>query len=451
MKGANMPTCARLLCFVALVLGAGAARAQPSIEPADTWTGTTEQKVWGLMTVWAEAKYTFPHFDQRPDLDWDRTVQAYLPRVIAAPDLDAYYEVLCELVALLKDGHTSVLPPWGHFRPGHDLAPIEVRILDGRFFVDRVGESPELAEQGVRPGVEILAVDGLPVARHFAEKVLRFHAGNTRHGDEALYVVYLLAGPAGGQVALTIRQADGSERDAVVIRNAMSGGTPFMTRMLANAFDGPTIRTRMLPGDIRYVEIPNFDHPQAALDFAALVDSLDPSVVKGMIVDVRHNMGGSSEVVAPMVACLVDQEVATPTMRFRHFVGAYEAWGKDPVWETAGGRIAPRDGKRYLGPLVVLTGGLTGSSSEDFAIELRSAGRARLVGGRTAGSAGNGLKSRLPGGGAFSVSTFTALVPGGDEYVGRGVAPDVEVQPTPADLAAGRDVVLERALALLSQ
>lgn len=440
-----------LTCLLLVAGGAPDLRAQPVTTADEPWTGTTEQKVWGLMKVWASAKYTFPHFAARPDLDWDGAVQACLPRVIAAPDQRAYYDVLAELVASLKDGHTYVLPPWGRFEPGHDLAPIEVRILDGRFYVDRVAAAPELAAQGLRPGVEILTVDGIPVGRHFAENVLRFHAGNTRHGDEAQLVVYLLAGPAGERMTLAIRQQDGTVREASVVRNAMSGGEPFLTRMLANVLAGPTIRTRELPGGIRYVEIPNFDHEQAATDFAALVDSLDTSATAGMILDVRYNLGGSSQVVASIVGCLVGQPVPTPTMRFRHYVGAHEAWGQDPVWETASSRIEPRDGRRYLGPLVVLTSGLTGSSAEDLAIELRSAGRARLVGGRTAGSAGNGLQTGLPGGGSFTVSTFTALVPGGDEYVGSGIAPDLEIEPTPADLAAGRDAVLERAVELLSR
>ena len=51
----------------------------------------------------------------------------------------------------------------------------------------------------------------------------------------------------------------------------------------------------------------------------------------------------------------------------------------------------------------------------------------------------------------MSVCTFTALIPGGEEYVGVGVAPDVEVWPTREDLAEGRDAVLERALELLTE
>ena len=424
--------------------------------PADAaddarWTGSTDQKIWGLMTVWAEVKYTFPHFDRMPGFDWDRTVQDYIPRVIAAEDIDAYYAVLSELVALLNDGHTDVLPPWGYLKPGYDMAPIEVRVLDDRFFVDRVGERAELADQGIRPGVEILQVEGVPVGRYFEQNVLRFHTESTPQGNESLYIAYLTYGPAGSRLALGVQDPNtDTVREVRVTRDAMSGEPPFMTRMLANAFAGPTIRSRRLRGGVQYVEIPNFEHPQASEDFAALIDSLDGDTTRGMIIDLRYNMGGTSAVVAPMVACLIDEPVTTPVSKFRHFVGAREAWGLAPTWETTHGRIEPRDGKRYAGPLIVLTGGLTGSSAEDFAIELRTADRATLVGQTTRGSAGNALVSSLPGGGSLRVATFTALLPDGREYVGSGVEPDVAVRPTRDDLAAGRDVVLERAVALLT-
>jgi C-terminal processing protease CtpA/Prc len=445
-------------CFAILVGAAlaacvpgGPGWAQPAAPSDDAWTGAADQKLWGLMTVWAEVKYTFPHFDRMPDLDWDRTVQGYIPRVLAAEDMDAYYAELLELVALLRDGHTVIVPPWGYLKPDHDLAPIEVRVLDDRFYVDRVGERPELAEQDIGPGAEILEIEGSPASEYFADKVLRYHAQSSKQGDEAFFTVYLLFGPAGGQTALRIQDPDGREREVTVTRDAMSGAPPFMTRLVANIFAGPTIRTRMLPGGVQYVEIPNFDHQQASRDFAALVDSLDDTALRGMIIDLRYNMGGSSAIVEPMVACLIDRPVSTPVMKFRHFVGAHEAWGNAPVWETASGEIQPREGKRYLGPLVLLTGGLTNSSAEDFVIELRDGGRATVVGQTTAGSAGNALESALPGGGTLRVATFTALIPGGEEYVGVGVAPDVEVWPTREDLAAGRDVVLERALELLRE
>ena len=92
----------------------------------EPWTGSVDQKVWGLMVVWSEARHAFPFFDRIPDVDWDAKVREYIPRVIAAPDEEAYYRVLMELAALLNDGHTAVNPPWGPFKPGTDWPPVEI-------------------------------------------------------------------------------------------------------------------------------------------------------------------------------------------------------------------------------------------------------------------------------------------------------------------------------------
>jgi hypothetical protein len=117
--------------FSALVLffliNTSVVQAQPQEQftpEQNQWTGAVEQRVWGLMTVWATAKYAFPHFKERPDLDWDKKVQEYIPKVIGVPDMNSYYLVLMEFAALLKDGHTGVIPPWGHFPPGQDTPPI---------------------------------------------------------------------------------------------------------------------------------------------------------------------------------------------------------------------------------------------------------------------------------------------------------------------------------------
>jgi hypothetical protein len=122
-----------LICAL-LLFCAATTWAQSSSSPANEWTGTDAQKIWGLMTVYSEVKYTFPHFDSRPDFDWDRTVQEYIPRVVAAEDMGAYYRVLDELVALLDDGHTWINAPWGDLIPGYDAVPIEVRILNDHFY-----------------------------------------------------------------------------------------------------------------------------------------------------------------------------------------------------------------------------------------------------------------------------------------------------------------------------
>lgn len=148
---------------------------------------TSEEKIWGLMQVWAEAKFNFPFFDQIPDLDWDASAQEFIPRVLDAPDTESYYLVLMEFAAQLRDGHTAVIPPWRLVRPGWDQPPVEIQVLGDRFFVARVGISDEVQEQKVSPGLEILEVgDATPVATYFDRTVLRYGSRGTKQADEAI-------------------------------------------------------------------------------------------------------------------------------------------------------------------------------------------------------------------------------------------------------------------------
>ena len=132
------------------------------------------------------------------------------------------------------------------------------------------------------------------------------------------------------------------------------------------------------------------------------------------------------------------------------YVPAYRSWGQKTGWEEhAPYGVTPREGKRYLGPLVVLTGKATFSSAEDFLAPLKQSGRAILVGQKTSGSTGNPIYVDLPGGGKFRVVSKRDVFADGTEFVGYGIAPDVPIAPTQKDLLEGRDVVLEKAIDVL--
>ncbi len=57
----------------------------------------------------------------------------------------------------------------------------------------------------------------------------------------------------------------------------------------------------------------------------------------------------------------------------------------------------------------------------------------------------------LPGGGIARIVTKRDTYPDGRDFVGFGIQPDVAVAPSVADVQAGQDVVLERALVHLRQ
>jgi C-terminal processing protease CtpA/Prc len=211
----------------------------------------------------------------------------------------------------------------------------------------------------------------------------------------------------------------------------------------------PAMEIVPLEGGVTLIRIHNFDHPEMGDRFLEFIDGLDEEETAGLILDLRFCMGGRGDIAEKMIGALVDEPVSSPLWRYRKHVPAEVNWGRPPEPGEASNTIEPWDGKRYLGPVVALTNGVTSSTAEDLPITLRAAGRAMLVGENTAGSAGNPVSVPLPGGGTFEMATFRAYLPDGGEYVGIGAVPDVEVVPTAEDLRSGADPVLAAALELL--
>ena len=415
---------------------------------------TSEEKIWGLMQVWAEAKFNFPFFDQVPDLDWDASAQEFIPRVLAAPDTESYYLELMEFAAQLRDGHTAVIPPWRLVRPGWDQPPVEIQVLGNRFFVARVGISDELQNQNVSPGLEILEVgEATPIATYFDRTVLRYGSRGTKQADEAIGLMTLLSGPQDSTVSLEVRDPDGDVRDIVLTRRSrQADGTTFQWRLLEAYGATSTVEAWDLGGGITYIRLANFMTEDVRVQFREVFDQLDLPSTKGIILDIRFNPGGETLNAYDVVSSFIDEPVEASMWKSIEYVPAYRSWGDDPQWvQSEAAIIQPRDGTRYPGPLVVLTGPATYSSAEDFLVPLISCGRAVLVGGMTAGSTGNPIYVDLPRGGKFRVVSKRDLFPDGTEFVGYGIAPDVAIEPTQRDLVEGRDPVLEAGVEAIKQ
>ncbi len=72
---------------------------------------SVEERIAGLSKFWAEARQYFVHFDNVPDLAWDRAYVETLSKVMAATTTADYYRVMMQFAARLEDGHTDVYPP----------------------------------------------------------------------------------------------------------------------------------------------------------------------------------------------------------------------------------------------------------------------------------------------------------------------------------------------------
>jgi carboxyl-terminal processing protease len=100
----------------------------------------------------------------------------------------------------------------------------------------------------------------------------------------------------------------------------------------------------------------------------------------------------------------------------------------------------------YGGPLAILVDALTGSASECFAGGMQSLGRARIFGQTSMGQALPAIFDRLPNGDVLIHAYGDFVTADGTRLEGRGVVPDEEVPLTRAELLAGRDATLDRAL-----
>jgi carboxyl-terminal processing protease len=444
-----------LVFAVILIVLSSAALGQGQPADKDTaWNGTTEQKIWGLMTVWSEAKYNFPFFEQRPGLNWDEKVKEYLPRVIAAPDMESYYDVLCEFAALLKDGHTAVNRPGGLFNPTLDWPPLEVQVVDGKYIVARFEETAELKRNRIHCGLEIVEIEGVPADSYFRDRVVRYESRGTRQADQAINIYRLLMGPKGSEVKLKVRDLDGREWTVVLSRNsATKVGRPFFTRLFEWYMNtSAPVEARMMKDGIVYIKIANFDSEQVVKEFMKTFDSIAWPSVKGVMLDIRYNPGGDDTFAFPVIGCFFDAPVRSFLWKSPKYVPAKASWGFKPEWEQGpiGPEfIQPRQGFRYLGPLVILTGPTTYSTAEDFVIPFDFLKRAVLVGETTAGSTGNPHRVPLPGGGNFRVVTLRTLYPDGREWVGVGIKPLVQIHPTQQDIFKGNDAVLNKGLEVL--
>jgi carboxyl-terminal processing protease len=423
-------------------------------QTSDNWDGSVEQRVSGLITVWSEAKFNFPFFDQRPGLDWDGKMQEYLPRVIAAEGIEDYYDVLSEFGALLKDGHTGVNRPGGPLNPANDWPPLEVQVIDERFIVVRLEETMELKKNRVYQGLEIFEVEEIPVGEYFQAHVVRFESRGAAHADEAIGIYKLLQGPKNSVVTLKVRDLDGTERSISLTRNsATTSGKAFFPRLLEWYLTDSPVEFSRIDNGIVYIKIANFGSENVVSDFMGQFDQTNWDSVQGVILDLRFNPGGDDQYAWPIISCFISDPIKSPLWKSPKYVPAKISWGFDPEWEQGflgDEYIQPRAGKRFLGPLVILTGHSTFSTAEDFIIPLDYSHRALLVGETTAGSTGNPRRVPLPGGGDFRVVTLRTTYPDGREWVGTGIRPHLEVHQSRQDVVEGRNAILLKGIEVIN-
>jgi len=196
-------------------------------------------------------------------------------------------------------------------------------------------------------------------------------------------------------------------------------------------------RVERLVGNVGYVQLFGFEPPEFAGDALAAALTL-VAHTDALILDLRHNQGGSAAMVTLLCSYLLPPY---PTVHLNDLYWAAE--GRTQQWWT----IPHLPGPRYLDrPVFVLTSPETFSAAEECAYNLQTLQRATIVGETTRGGANPGRGFRLddhfwvfmPTGQAINPITQT-------NWEGTGVRPEVKV-PTEVALETAHLIALTQSL-----
>lgn len=366
-------------------------------------------------------------------IDWKPVVEEFRAAAKSVKTDGEHVKLCGRLLARLQDGHASLRDlkvHWPDESQGRRWTGPRVHlVVIGEKVYVRTSFGPAL-ESGIKPGQEVVSIDGIPARQWLDRKVAEMRDTSGFSTDHmALYAAchWGLADWEGKEIVFEVRDAG---KDAVekvtIVRRGGPNFAPF----------GPVFPPKDLKGEGRqaygktaggYGYIHLRDIPG---NLPEQLDKILPEIgeVPGLILDLRANGGGGCDHEAVM--------------------GRFLAEGKP--WANA-----TRQGiKPFTGPMVVIYDAGVRSAGETIAGMFKEdGGRAYTIGDTpTAGTSSQKTKIAVPSGlfsAYFSIGSNKARFNGGRGIEGVGMSP-AEITPyDPVELQRGVDTQIRRAEELL--
>ncbi len=274
-------------------------------------------------------------------------------------------------------------------------------------------EEIRLSTMGSYPGVgiEVVPGDGVVKVLHIIEGSPAQNAG-LKPGDE---IVKIDGADIGGDLAGATARMRGASGSTVRLAIRRRGSAVLLEFTLRRAqVEVSSVAEQTLEPGYGYIRIASFTETTAAdVSHAILRLKRDNKQgLKGLVLDLRDNPGGVLEAGVAVADDFLEQGVIvsadgrTPEARFR-----MDATHRGDLINGA--------------PLVVLVDGGTASASEIVAGALKDHGRALLIGRRTYGKGSVQTVMPLAHGGALKLTTSHYFTPSGASIQGKGILPDI--------------------------
>ena len=221
--------------------------------------------------------------------------------------------------------------------------------------------------------------------------------GRSVEGLSLQQVVDRIKGPRGTDVAIEVERFGEPE--------------PLIFVVTRDLVEVASVEFELLPLDVWYIRILRFADDTADEFEVVLRDALEAGV-RGMVLDLRGNLGGSvGNAISVSSEFLVDGIV----------MFEMDPDGKRKDWAVEDHGLMPDI------PLAVIVNQFSASSSEVVAGALQDRGRAKLYGEQTFGKGAVQYYRELSNGSALKVTSSYWHTPSGTQFHGEGIMPDESV------------------------
>jgi carboxyl-terminal processing protease len=312
------------------------------------------------------------------------------------------------MAAAVHEGHTYFLDP-KHYAEYQAWSSGQVTYggIGARFkgpglVVIDVDDPGPAIRAGLRPGDEVLQVDGKPVAGLLPEPAAD-----------------LIRGPVGTSVELLVQRR--------------GEPAPSLLRLNRERIVLDFVVARQI-GDIGYLLLRGFPEPTVIDRVEQELAAFDQYGARGVIVDVRSNTGGRLDLGERLLSDFLPADT--------DLYQVLDRTGDHQTRAAAGHPLVSL-------PLAVLIDQRTQSMAEIFAAALHEQAGATLLGHTSAGNVAGGRLFPLQDGSALDVTTFEIRSATGGVLNGVGVVPDEPLDGDRATTPHGTDPLIDRAVQLL--
>ncbi|MEC4803887.1 MAG: S41 family peptidase [Jaaginema sp. PMC 1079.18] len=397
-------------------------------------------------------------YTQLRSIDWEMWRKEYILQVSAAQrnrSPETYFSVLNTLTRRMQDAHVQVYPSMPLIDVNFDSAiaslgidPIE--LSNKRIVAQQILPESPAAQAGILPFAEIIAINEIPIQNRI-EQLVSESALATPVTRRLEAVSRSLFFPPDTAITLRYRNPNQTVQTVTLTSEMLAYPTPYQFLGLPyQTVTSPSNRT------YGYGKWTSFMGDRAMLtELTEFIQMLNQRRIPGLILDLRHNGGGSVATLAQLITYFWHEENPlylnqTMSQRFNLDTQEVVTFSSFEIPQTLP-LYAPEPNAYYGGEIVILVSSECASACEFFSDWMQRYKRATIIGSHsTQGAGGSVTIVPLPENITFTYTYTQELDLDQNPYLeARGVQPDILVPITEDFIKtqmATKDPVLEAAL-----